>query len=239
MWVACFNSEPGNPDAYQEDGSGNCSDEFVSDYDTVATALSSMETSHDIDRAQSLVDDFAGKYGTVHCTADVDDDFHLDSTSEQDIDVDSKVSHWNDLISKARLRLETPGRDTVIDPSETIKMTIVNPDILNRVVSQGPTSPMVADGQIVPASGGVDAEVYCSVDLMTSVSSQRHHFQAGESVVLLPTAVSTGLALSTEVSDEGMIFMVNCSRTHEDGSSWTLGDLNEAFNGIATFYLEN
>jgi hypothetical protein len=98
--VGCGSSKPGNKDAYQE-GSENCSYQFVSDHNTVASAFRMAWKKSDLERIESLVNDFERKYDSVSCIAGANDPSKLDSRKER-INVKEKVALWKAAIAQER-----------------------------------------------------------------------------------------------------------------------------------------
>jgi hypothetical protein len=96
----CGKDNPGNKAAYQENSS-NCSFEFVDNYNSIITTIRLVSNVQDLDRAESLVNEFASKYKGVVCRATLTNPDHLDSTPST-INADQKVQEWKSLITGAR-----------------------------------------------------------------------------------------------------------------------------------------
>ena len=93
--VGCA-KQPGNDAAYQQ-GSDNCSSEFVSDYNTVFINLNSAYTLEDLHNSISLVDDFKEKYDGVVCDAEFTSDDQLEPRQKQ-VDANEIGDEWKSAI---------------------------------------------------------------------------------------------------------------------------------------------
>jgi hypothetical protein len=104
--VGCA-KQSGNNAAYQ-DGSDNCSDEFVSDYNSVILSFQYAYSVKDLADSSTLVDAFQEKYEGVVCKAQFRTADQLDPT-EETVDADEIVAAWKSALDSVMTQANTPS----------------------------------------------------------------------------------------------------------------------------------
>jgi hypothetical protein len=98
--IGCGSDNEGTSRAYQQ-GSSNCSQEFVGDYNTITIKARSMMTTADVEELEALVKEFAEIYKDVVCNAKVTKSGELKGR-EQKIDVNAWTAELLEILAGAR-----------------------------------------------------------------------------------------------------------------------------------------
>lgn len=101
---ACQSGGGTGSESSKQQDSGNCSSEYVSDYNTVVIRISGPRFSlsaSELDQYKNLVTQFGSKYRGVVCVAALNDPTKLDAVPTS-INTDQKVAEWLKAIEDAR-----------------------------------------------------------------------------------------------------------------------------------------
>lgn len=237
--TGCGSDEtPGNQAAYQQ-GTNNCSEEFIQDVNDVSNTVEAAQKSYRFDQAQHAVDQFNAKYRNVVCKARAYRGFA--DSYDTSVDANSMVDKWNLAIAKARrentpasadattqpspVSTNTPGADSASALGKEITLTILDAATFNKVAQFG-SGLAIQNGLFVDTAH----MVYNSGDCMLSSNVWEDTFEAGTQL--------TFQFKDTYLSGEGLhafygYMELTCRRVSNIGKPWTLDELNEILGDVA------